>query len=358
MIVRKFRDRDFIETREGMFFCVIGNVHPRNRIISYLKYVPWEVKGAKRLGWRRNGREYGRILPHYSALGVQKVKDFLKHFFPNYVYFDKYLNIEIIGIPVNEIKTHYRPEVRMQEILKKSSDELEADVAFLARELASAGNISKAYLGVTGSILIKIHNPKFSDIDLIVYGRENALRIKNSISNLINQNKSFRRLDEITKKRLAKEISQIHPLTLHEAYKLISERWYNGFFRGRFFSIHPVKLEREVNEIHEQKIYRFKGIVTIKCKVEDASESMFLPSKYLVKEVRFLDGREVNNLREVVSYEGLYCDAAANGDIIYVRGKLEEVNDLTTSETYHRVQVGSFEARGSDFIKNVRWIKG
>ncbi|RLE49837.1 MAG: hypothetical protein DRJ21_02115, partial [Candidatus Methanomethylicota archaeon] len=84
--MRKFRDRDFIETIEGMIFCVIGNIHPKDRVISYLKYVPWEAEGAKKLGWKRDKNEYGRILPYYSASGVMKVKEYLEKFFPQYIY--------------------------------------------------------------------------------------------------------------------------------------------------------------------------------------------------------------------------------------------------------------------------------
>jgi len=33
-------DRDFIRTKEGFFWVVVGYTHPPNRIIAYLKYIP------------------------------------------------------------------------------------------------------------------------------------------------------------------------------------------------------------------------------------------------------------------------------------------------------------------------------
>ena len=38
--MRLFRDRDYVETVEGLFFTAVGNVHPPSHVIAYLKYVP------------------------------------------------------------------------------------------------------------------------------------------------------------------------------------------------------------------------------------------------------------------------------------------------------------------------------
>src|SRR5947199_7270211 len=37
---RRPKDRDFVETREGFFFCLVGYVHPPDRYLAYLKYTP------------------------------------------------------------------------------------------------------------------------------------------------------------------------------------------------------------------------------------------------------------------------------------------------------------------------------
>ncbi|MEM2495179.1 MAG: hypothetical protein QXQ27_07630, partial [Nitrososphaerota archaeon] len=59
---RSFRDKDFIEDTNGMFFCVIGNVHPQNRVISYLKYVPKIEGEVTRIKWSKEGKVYNRVL--------------------------------------------------------------------------------------------------------------------------------------------------------------------------------------------------------------------------------------------------------------------------------------------------------
>jgi len=355
--MRKFRDRDFIESKEGMLFCVVGNTHPQNRVISYLKYIPWREEKVARLGWRKEGKEYGRILPHYGASGVQAVKDYLQKQYPEYVYYDPYLNIEIIGVPLDKIKKHYKPEERAEEIIKNPQDSLEQIAAEIIREISSKSKIPISYLGITGSILVKIHNPLFSDIDLIIYGRSNSIKVKQALAELLESNVNFRRLNSHEIKKFASEISRIHALTFKEATILLRERWYAGIYKNRFFSLHPVKLENEVNEKYGSKIYRSKGMITVKCTVTDAKEAIFLPCKYVVGEVEVIDGPKVKDIREVVSFEGLYCDVAKAGEKIYVKGKLEEVIDVSSGCKYHRIQVGSFEARGLDYIKPSRWLK-
>ncbi|MEM2942776.1 MAG: hypothetical protein QXT81_05080, partial [Candidatus Bathyarchaeia archaeon] len=56
-----YRDRDFIETKEGLLFTVVGNVHPPGRILAYLKYYP-----AKSGKWSRLGQNFERAIKYYD----------------------------------------------------------------------------------------------------------------------------------------------------------------------------------------------------------------------------------------------------------------------------------------------------
>ncbi|MEM2606995.1 MAG: hypothetical protein QW101_08105, partial [Ignisphaera sp.] len=165
---RGFRDRDFIETIEGMIFCVIGNVHPKNSVVAYLKYVPY-AESSIRVKWSRDGVMYGRVLPFYSAIGVQSVIEYLKRNYPHYVVYDEYRNIELIEVEKRWIKKHYRPEERLNEILNEPKDSLEQMAKELVTKLSEESGVSLKYFGITGSILLNIHNPSISDIDIVVY---------------------------------------------------------------------------------------------------------------------------------------------------------------------------------------------
>jgi predicted nucleotidyltransferase len=74
-------------------------------------------------------------------------------------------------------------------------------------------------------------------------------------------------------------------MILYSKYK-----WNRAIYSGRQFSIHPVKLEDEVDERWEDKIYRPLGLVKVRARVIDSSNSIFMPAIYVVSDVKVLEG--------------------------------------------------------------------
>ncbi|MEM3980080.1 MAG: hypothetical protein QXF79_02340 [Ignisphaera sp.] len=358
--MRRFRDRDFIESIEGLLFCVIGNIHPKSRVLAYLKYVP-SMESSIRTKWSRSGVMYGRILPFYSAIGVKNTMEFLKKNYPHYIVFDEHRSVELIEVSREFIKKHYKPEERLKEVIENPSDPLEAMTKELVEKLSRESGVSVNFFGVTGSILLKIHNPSISDIDIIVYGNENAHKVKEALLRLYDDDSSgFARPSGEVLEAWANDIIKIHPLSISEAKLLYGRyKWNRALYKGKQFSLHPVKLESEVDEEWEQKKFRPLGIATIKAKVVGNSDSMFMPAIYKVDNVKVIEGNSVaSKVSMVVSYEGLYIDLADLGDEIVAKGKLEEVVDLRSNEVYYQVTIGTYEAQGKDFIKPIKWIQG
>ncbi len=358
--MRGFRDRDFLESREGLIFCVIGNVHPVNKVLTYLKYI-LHHSSSIRTKWGRDGVMYGRILPYYSAIGVRNTMDYLRERYPEYIVFDEYRSVELIEVPRYKIKTHFKPEERLQELINSPRDGLEELALELVKELSDITNINLSNFGITGSLLLKIHNLQYSDIDVIIYGKRNSWVVRDSLRELLHSERKpyFSLPKGEVLKEWSRDITSHHPLSLEEAMLLYSKyKWNRAIYRGRQFSIHPVKLEDEVSECWEDKVYRPLGLVKIKAKVIDSSDSIFMPATYVVSDVKVLEGpNPPNNISRVVSYEGLYIDLAEPEDEIVAYGKLEEVEDLRCGETYYQVTVGTFEANGKDYIKPVKWFK-
>ncbi len=356
--LRGFRDRDFIESREGLLFAVIGNIHPVDKIIAYLKYIPG-YQSTIRVKWSRNGVQFGRILPYYSAMGVAQTMDFLRKNYPHYITFDRYRSVELIEVPIGYIKRHYKPEERLKEIVDESRDPLEEQVLELVTRISEESDVPLDSFGVTGSILLKIHNLVYSDIDLIVYGVENSYRVREAVKKLLDTpNSGFYRPTDKILDEWASDIIRIHPLSFEEAKLLYGKyKWNRVLYGGRQFSIHPVKTENEVNERWEDKIVKPLGLVKIRAKVVDSSNSIFMPAIYCVENVKIIDGKTPSKpIRYVVSYEGLYIDLAREGEEIVAYGKLEAVEDIRRSEEYLQVVIGSFEARGKDYIKPLAWL--
>ncbi len=342
--MRLFRDRDYVETVEGLFFTAVGNVHPPSHVIAYLKYVP-SPDGK----WGREKR-FRRALPYYTVPMLLDTISYLKQSYPHYVAFFDELGVEMSAVPLGMVSRHYRPEERLREIIEGPRDELESVAVELAEVIADEAGIPIDGLGVTGSVLIKIHQP-FSDVDLVVYGREGALKAREALRELYKeprrgvQGLSRERFEDLLKRR-----ERLFYLSKGDAEVICARKWNRGLFKGREFSVHPVKKEDEVRESFGEFRYKPLGLATIRGVVADASESLFMPSKWLVEEVEFVSGVGVEGLREVCSYEGLYMGVVDPGERFEARGKVEAVY-RGEKLSHYRLLIGSPEARGHDYVK-------
>jgi predicted nucleotidyltransferase len=343
---RGFRDRDFIQTVEDFLFCVIGSVHPTDRIISYVKYIPAE--GGV---WRRGEKGFKRIMRYYTMLDLIGTLNFLEKY-PEYLYDSDVMGIRISAVPLNRVLMHFKPEDKMRELANANRlDYLQSKALNLALIISDESGVPLEFFGVTGSILLDIHQ-SFSDIDLTVYGVESNMRVKEALKRIYLLNKfGVRRFNSEEAREWCLNKSEMYPLTYEEAKILLDRRWNRGVFQGTMFSIHPVKLEDEVNEKYGDKIFRFEGMITIEATVLDDSEIDFMPSVYAVGDVKVIEGPPVKDIRELVSYEGLYSGLASKGERVRAYGKLERVIDIKRNEEYYRVLVGSQEAHGRDYIK-------
>lgn len=348
LVNRDFRDRDYVETEDSLFFTVVGNIHPKDRVLGYPKYLP-----SSRGRWGRGTKRYKRLIRYYSASNVMKEVDFLRRRYPQYVFWSEPLNIFFPAVPLERIAKHYRPEELLRVIWDTDhSDRLQKKAIELTSLLSNESEVSRAHFGITGSILLDVHNVRFSDIDLVVYGRVHSHNVKEALLSLYAKKEGkVERLGGKTLSKWCREQSSTHQLSFEETLALYARKWNKGVFENTVFSIHPVKVEDEVAQEYGEELYKSHGIVEARAKVVDSRDACFLPAIYFVNDVKSEDGIAHNRVERVVSFEELYADIAGTGDTIMVRGKLEEVSDRSGRLRYHRILVGSFEARGSDFVK-------
>ena len=177
--MRPPKDRDFVETTDGLFFCVVGYVHPPGRYAAYLKYTP---AGAGK--WARGDVAYRRELPYYHVRHVRRTLEWLEAEHPKYVWTDSATGLRFSHVPVDAVARYYVPEHRLAEIVASPADTLERETRDLVTLLAGAAGLPLETFGVSGSILLGLHNPEFSDIDLLVYGADSARRLRAVIDDL------------------------------------------------------------------------------------------------------------------------------------------------------------------------------
>lgn len=344
---RDFRDRDFIRTEEGFLFCVVGPYHPVDRVVSYLKYLPHR-EGR----WRKGKDRFKRVMRAYTIPSLLETFDLLKDGNPQYLFFSPVYNITVTAVGRGSIVEHFRPEEKLAELLKGSRvDALQRKVDRFVSLLSEVSGVPPSDFGVTGSILLDIHNPAFSDMDITVYGVDSSYVVKNALSEAYLTEKSpFERFQGEKRSKWCRNKTGNHPISLAEAERIYEQKWNIGIFDNTFFSVHPVKVERELTEKYGDKTFYPSGSVTVRAVVADSRDSIFLPAVYHVREVKVEEEVEAS-IEEVVSYEGLYDSLAEEGETIAARGKLEHVVDSRTGRKYDRVLVGSPEGKGREYIK-------
>ncbi len=316
---RRPKDRDFVETPEGFFFCLVGYLHPPDRYTAYLKYTP-----AQTGRWARGDICYRREIPYYHVRHVVRTLEFLELHHPRYVWSDPVQGLRFSFVPRDAVARYYVPEARLARIIESPADSLEQDVSALVALLSSASGVPARDFGITGSVLLGIHDPSFSDIDLLVYGAEPAGRVKRAILRLAGGD--LKGLDPRRREQWRAETAERFRLTPDELSHLEGRRWHYVRFRDRYVSVHATRQDAEIRESYGERRYRPRGPVTVEAIVADAREALFLPAVYKVVEARADDGRAIP-VSEIVSYEGLFCDFADAGGRVRARGLLEDVSD-------------------------------
>ena len=102
LMTRKPKDRDFVETPEGLLFCVVGYLHPPDKYTAYLKYSP-----AAEGRWQRQGTAYHRELAYYHAHQVGQTLDTLQAHYPGYIHYCPVRDMTFSMVPHDRVRTYY-----------------------------------------------------------------------------------------------------------------------------------------------------------------------------------------------------------------------------------------------------------
>jgi len=344
MVSAKPRDRDFIETVEGLLFCVIGYLHPPDRYTAYLKYIP-----APYGKWSRGDTHYSRAVPFYHVSQVENTYDLLRSNYPQYLFRCPVMNITVSSVPRTNVKKYYRPKERLKEIFDEGpNDPLEEKLLNLVDLITTQTGLNRSDFGVTGSILTRNHDPSFSDIDLTIHGSRASNSVRSFVKKIRVMGGQIEPYDEDEMKRWCLARSNRFPLGMEEMNTLAKRRWDYCFYNGTYVSFHPIREDSEITESYGELIYHQLGIVKGTAAIRNSAESIFLPAIYELENVK-LEMPKGLEVAQLVSYEGIFCDAFENGENIEFSGTLEKVSG--TGSFYRAVVGGS--GFGGAYIKLV-----
>ncbi|MEM3641033.1 MAG: hypothetical protein QXH37_03830, partial [Candidatus Bathyarchaeia archaeon] len=231
---------------------------------------------------------------------------------------------------------------------RKSSslDELEADALEFMEILKSSANVPWNKMGVSGSLLAKLHTPT-SDIDPLIYGSRNCCKIYEALQSLVKDCTSSAKIysEKELKKLFAFRVKDTRT-SFEEFLQTESRKIMQGKFKGRDYFIRFVKDWNEVKEQYGEVRYRNVGYAKIEAEIEDDSESIFTPCRYKIRNVKIIEGNSFP-YEEIVSFRGRFCEQARKGERVVAQGKAEKVSDFRQNREFFRLLLGN---KPSDFM--------
>ncbi len=300
---------DYIETVEGLLFAVKGVHHPPGLTIAYLRYMP-NPKGER----VRNGRRYDRLYD------LEHTEDILRRNYPQYLNRIDKKSLTLQSVPSKYILRTYDPREKLREIIEKPENDLQKTIVKLAKSLQNKGVSSKT-MGVSGSLLIDLAGSD-SDVDIIVYGLENGRKAYESLRELRRETDwitayNAENVASVVLSRWADSGLDLEKLGPSEIKKILHGRVDN---RDYFFRLLKLPLEVEIED-HSRPL----SVVRLTARIIDADEAIYAPCSYSIKDCEYLDSRGLPIPSQLLSYRGKFTEQGEKGDLVEVRGTLEEV---------------------------------
>jgi len=325
-----FREGDLIETKSNIVFDVKGLVHPPDRAVAFIRYVP-DPNGNR----ERDGKHYSK----YYALS--KRYDLLKRKYPQYLVDDPVFNTLLCEVPTEDIKHHYQPVQGLHDLRNRNNiDEAETAALRFIEILKENSGAEWSKLGVSGSILVKLQEPS-SDIDIVVYGFKTGYTVAETMKKMLaDKNNPIKAYDLDGLKELFDFRSKDTNVSFEDFVRTDSRKVSHGKFMNRHFYIRFVKDQNEISEQYGDIIYKHEGNATIKATVVDDSESLFTPCTYKLANVQNIRGTKGAPIQEIVSFRGRFCEHAKSGETVIAEGKVERVQQQGKDDHF-RLLLGS-----------------
>jgi len=326
----KAREGELLETTDNILFGVKGLVHPSNRVVAFLRYVP-DSNGDR----ERDGMKYRKVYALSERYAL------LKRAFPQYLVYDKVFNEHLCEVPVENVTYHYQPVDRLRDLRHRDKlDKAESQALRFAEILVKTANVSWDKLGISGSIMVRLHTPA-SDIDPLVYGSKACYKVYSALRSLLKDDKSsVKRYSLKELKKLFDFRSKDTVTSFEDFVRTDSRKVLQGKFMDRDYFIRFVKNWNEIEEQYGTILYKPVGYAKIKAKVVNNSEAIFTPCCYKVNIEKILEGVHVKPIEEIVSFRGRFCEQAKNGEMVIAQGKVELVQKESARE-YYRLLLGN-----------------
>ena len=336
----RVRDRDIFRDIQGRMFVTLGYIQPLDRVLSFLKYVP-DKEGK----WQAGDIQYKRIFWGSVDSTVEGMSTLPQ----NYTVFDLHFQTDLVEPPHTVIKDYFSSEQRLGEIIEEPKDVLEELVQKAAETIRDELKLSMDNFGISGSILWKGHNPKYSDINMNIYGFKESWILYDNYANLENKETQtrIRNLPEWNRgmERVKKRIPY---LDMTDLQTLFSRR-KAIYVKDQCIGITPILKPDEAPIAHGSESYTtlIPNPVKLSMVVENADYGIFHPALLTTKPVTI----DETLVSRIMIYDGACGGLFRNDDRIEVSGTLQRVTQTDTDVEFHQLMVGTKTGSGKEHVR-------
>ena len=323
-----FREGDFVESLEGLIFDVKGLIHPPDRVVAFVRYIP-DIEGSR----VRDGKRFRKIYE------LDDRYRFLASHYPNYLVHDPIFDEDLNEVPTSRLLKSYRPlEKTHALVLSSTRTALEQKTLEMIGTLSSSSGVSIEDFGISGSILVELAGAT-SDMDIVIYGSEKCKAVRKSLQKLMTEREVFQPYDESTILGLYKARHCETGISFGDYVQSEAKKDIQGRFRSTDFFVRYVKDRFELEETYGSTIYGKVGFGKIEGTVSDDREAIFTPCEYPLENVRIVEGPKVEPFTEIVSFRGQFCEQATMGERVVAQGKIER--KITGDNVSYRLILGN-----------------
>lgn len=329
MASSELRDRDAVIVKEGLIFRVLGYSHPAKACVCDVEYAPSNIfKSDDPRAFRNLGHRV--FYKFYNDEGWR----FVGEAFPKYMLLHEMLQKKTIGVKSQDFCEIRKPATVLKKMIEtEPKDNLHRALQDVVEMISDQSGLTKDSFGVFGSLLHGFHHPKFSDIDLIIYGRANAETLTKTLRELHEDKSSLFHNEFDTERAIDGKTWKFQNFTpkdflwhqkRKQIYSLFSSKEGRRIIKTEF---EPVKAWNEINNEYSPEIKILqRGWVKMLAKVKDDSGAPFIPSVYTIEPLKIIKGEKESKYAErIVSYLEEFRMQAFRDETVYVEGNLEEV---------------------------------
>jgi predicted nucleotidyltransferase len=360
-----FYESTLIDTVDGFQCKSYSNEHPEGYVIVKPKYIPKEAISGNGL---RHRFLFERCMVRFNQFAQkEKLAGYVRQFrerFPDYIYDCSLHKTWFYAVPRNKIKTVHDGRKGLQELLSVPEKDLD-DYLGLVRELVellSKSGVKPTDLGITHSTLLGNYTIGKSDIDIIIYGKDNGWKVLNFLKKAKHELLRWKSDEEWAAYYREHKTAESRHFTEEEYVKHMRRKRYEGMFGNTVFTLFTVEEEGETWFKWGATELEPLGIATVKGTVSDHYNSHVRAGCYEVKDAELVQGErpapKIDSsipIKRIVTYSIPFVQQALSGETITACGRLELAKPAE-GEPYYRIVVGYFDAylnerRELEFIK-------